>query len=66
MAKIPASKVIVSRRYIVDCEVCDESVEPESGGFASRQEADEAKQRHLDGHNQPDPQPDPWPAIQEA
>jgi hypothetical protein len=50
MPKIPASKVLVRRRYLVDCEVCQEAVEPESGAFGTRQEAQEAKARHLEAH----------------
>lgn len=50
--KIPASKVLVRRRYLVDCDVCLEAVEPESGGFASRREANEAKDRHLKMHEE--------------
>jgi hypothetical protein len=62
MAKIPASKVLVRRRFIVDCEVCQAAVEPESGAFATRQEAEEAKRRHLEEHALPDPVPDrEWP-----
>ena len=52
MPKIPASKVVIERRYLVDCEVCDEAVEPESGGFASRREAEAAKRRHLKIHEE--------------
>ncbi len=45
-----AYKVRVQPRWIVDCDVCGSAVEPEQGPFESRQEADEAKQRHLDEH----------------
>lgn len=50
--KIPASKVLVRRRYLVDCEVCLEAVAPESGGFANRREADVAKVQHLKMHEE--------------
>lgn len=48
--KIPASKVNVRRRYLVDCEVCGEGVEPQSGGFEFKADALEAKRRHLEQH----------------
>ena len=50
MAKIPKSKVIIRRRYLVDCDVCAEAVEPESGAFDSRLMAERAQRRHLDLH----------------
>jgi hypothetical protein len=47
---IPASKVRITRVYLVDCDVCHEGIEPESGGLLDRREAERVKQRHLDGH----------------
>lgn len=48
--KIPASKVIIATRWLVDCEVCGEAVEPEEGPMRSRGEAEAAKRRHLAEH----------------
>lgn len=56
---IPASKVVIARRYIVDCLVCEQAVEPLSGGFADRQEAQAAKDRHLLEHQAEPAEPDP-------
>lgn len=50
MAKISGSEVTIRKVYQVDCAACGEAVEPESGGFETRVEADRAKQRHLDEH----------------
>jgi len=54
MPRIPRRKVRIRRVYLVDCQVCGEGVEVElsetSGGFASRGEAEDAKQRHLNEH----------------
>jgi hypothetical protein len=50
---IPKSKVVIRRRYIVDCDVCEEAIEPLSGGFATRQEAEAARGRHLADHCAP-------------
>jgi hypothetical protein len=48
--KIPASKVEVRRVYLVDCVPCGEAVEPQSGAFPDRGDAEDAKTRHLAAH----------------
>jgi hypothetical protein len=52
--KISASKVRVHRRYIVDCDVCEEAVVIEGMdgpyGYPTRQDAVAAKKLHLEQH----------------
>jgi hypothetical protein len=51
MAEIPASKVFVRRRYVVNCDVCEENVDPERpSGFETRGDAEAAKVKHLEQH----------------
>ncbi len=61
-AAIPAAKVAVKRQWIVDCTVCGVGVETADGAFESAQEAQEARQRHLDEHARGEhPEQELWP-----
>lgn len=51
--KIPTSKVGITRRYLVDCDVCQEAVvdgADNSYGYETRAEAVAARKRHLELH----------------
>ena len=56
MAKIPASEVAITPVFLVDCGVCDEAVIEEAPGYGNsygyytRKDAQDAKRRHLEWH----------------
>lgn len=57
MTAIRKKDIIIERRWIADCLVCDEAVEPMAGSFGSRQEAEAARDRHLALHrDEPEPE----------